>query len=189
MNTSQKPSSFVAEDAVKTLLLYLGEDPTRPGLVDTPKRVVKALKEMLSSYGQDPRDILKTFDSVCDEMVICNNIQFTSMCEHHMLPFTGVAHVGYIPQGKIVGLSKLSRLVEHYSKRLQVQERLTNEIGHGLFKGADALGAGCVIKARHSCMSCRGVNKPTANMVTSGMYGVFRDDIKVREEFLRLIGI
>jgi GTP cyclohydrolase I len=175
-------------DAVKTLIRYVGDDPNREGLLETPDRVARAYRELFAGYGQDPAKLLKTFtDGVCDEMVVLRGVQFFSTCEHHMMPFYGVAHIGYLPNGRIVGLSKLARLVEVYSRRLQVQERLTTQITSALAEHLKPLGAGCVVQATHSCMSCRGVLKQDAIMVTSSLVGAFKDDSRTRSEFLGLI--
>ena len=172
-------------EAVVRLLEYIGEDPTREGLLDTPKRVVKALRELTSGYEQDPAAILATqFDEYSDEMVVVTGIEFSSMCEHHMLPFTGVATVGYIPSGGVVGLSKLARLVEVYAKRLQVQERMTTQIANAIEEHLVPLGCGVVITSHHSCMGMRGVKKPDAQMTTSALRGVFMTKGDVRQEFL-----
>lgn len=174
-------------DAVRRLLQFIGEDPEREGLLDTPKRVVKAYAEMTAGYSEDPAAILSTtFDDRCDEMVMLRGIDFVSLCEHHLLPFTGTAVVGYVPGDRVVGLSKLARLVECYARRLQVQERLTNQIAYALLDHLDARGVGVVIRAHHSCMGNRGVRKPGAEMVTSAMLGVLRDDTAARAEFLAL---
>jgi GTP cyclohydrolase I len=174
------------EDAVTRLLQYLGEDVTRQGLVETPKRVCKALREMTVGYSESPEKILGTvFEQDYDEVVICRGIPFTSLCEHHMLPFTGTADVGYLP-GKVVGLSKLARLVDCFSRRLQMQERLTKQIADALMQYLEAKGAAVVVRGQHACMSCRGVRKPGADMVTSVMLGVFRDKPEARAEFLSL---
>lgn len=176
------------EQAVFALLKGVGEDPTREGLVDTPARVAKAWREMTEGYAQDPAEILsKVFPSESsDSMVLVRGIPFVSMCEHHCLPFTGVAHVAYLPSpGNVVGLSKLARLVHCFAKRLQVQERLTQQITQALVEHLKPLGAACVIEATHSCMSLRGVRAP-ATMVTSDLQGSFRQP-EVRAEFLSLI--
>ena len=171
-------------DAVVRLLEFIGEDPTREGLVDTPKRVIKALKELTSGYGQVPSEILATaFDETSDEMVVVSGIEFSSMCEHHMLPFTGVATVAYIPSGGVVGLSKLARLVEAYAKRLQVQERMTTQIADAMDLYLEPLGCGVIITSHHSCMGMRGIKKPSAKMTTSALRGVFSNP-EVRHEFL-----
>lgn len=176
-----------AEEAVRTLLIAVGEDPDREGLVETPARVVKALKELTAGYRQIPADILsKTFNEGSDEMVVLNGIRFHSMCEHHMLPFAGVAHVGYIPRSRVVGLSKMARLVQAYAQRLQVQERMTRQIATAMMEHLGALGAACVVRSSHLCMGSRGVQKPDAEMVTSCMLGTFREDQKARAEFFQL---
>lgn len=174
--------------AVRELIRWIGEDPDRPGLRDTPDRVVRALKEMTQGYSQSPAEILsRVFHEDFDEIVVVRGIAFTSLCEHHLLPFTGVADVGYLPGGKgIVGLSKIARLVDCFSRRLQVQERLTKEIAGAIEEHLEARGVGVVIQAHHSCMACRGVRKAGAEMVTSVMKGIFRDDRGARAELLEL---
>lgn len=175
--------------AVEKLLHLIGEDPTRDGLRDTPKRVVKALLEMTSGYREDPAKILSTtFAEKHDAMVLLKGIRFQSLCEHHLLPFVGVAHVGYVPHERVVGLSKLARLVSCYAKRLQVQERLTDQIAGAIMEHLKPLGAGVVVSSSHSCMAYRGANQPDAEMITSSMLGVLRDKPEARAEFLRLIG-
>lgn len=170
------------------LLDAIGEDRNREGLVDTPARVLKALLEMTSGYTDKPEEILATtFEADgYDEMVVLRGIRFTSLCEHHMLPFSGVAHVGYLPKSRVVGLSKLARLVECYAKRLQLQERMTRQIAEALLGHLEPLGAGVVVSAHHSCMGCRGVRQPDAAMVTSAMLGVLRDEPAARAEFMML---
>lgn len=174
-----------AAEAVRTLLSYVGEDPAREGLLDTPRRVVHAWDEVTAGYGQSPEDILATdFDKDgYDEMVVCRGIEFCSCCEHHMLPFTGVAHVGYIPRRRVVGLSKMARLVDCFARRLQIQERLTQQVADAMMKHLSPLGVGVVVQAKHSCMSCRGVMKQQSEMVTASLLGVFRKP-EVRAEFL-----
>ena len=176
-------------NAVITFLKAIGENPEREGLLDTPKRVVKSWKELYSGYKLSDKDILSTVfeEGSCTEMVILKDIAFTSMCEHHVLPFIGKAHIGYLPNGKVVGLSKLARLVDMYAKRLQIQEQMTKQIGQSVMEFLKPLGVGVVIEAHHQCMSCRGVNKQHTTMVTSCMLGLFRDESDVRSEFLRLI--
>lgn len=179
------------EDAVVRLIEGVGENPLREGLLETPKRVVKALREMTEGYQQSAEQILSTVftEEGCDEIVLLRGISFVSMCEHHLLPFIGTADVGYLPQqGKVVGLSKLARLVDCFSRRLQLQERLTMQIGNALMTYLKAKGAAVVIRAQHSCMGCRGVRKQGAEMVTSAMLGVFREDPKARSEFMALLG-
>lgn len=178
-----------AEHHVVRLLEVLGEDPNRDGLKDTPKRVVKAWRELTAGYQLDPAIILaRQFEEKSDEMVICRQVDFSSSCEHHMLPFTGVAHLGYLPSGgKVVGLSKMARLVDCFAKRLQVQEKMTRQIAEAMQTHLQPVGCGVVITAKHSCMSCRGVQKQNAEMVTSVMLGAFREQAAVRHEFLNLI--
>lgn len=176
------------ESAVAQILEMIGEDAGRDGLKDTPRRVVKAYKELTSGYGKDVAEVLGVkFDVPCDEMIVVDKIPFVSLCEHHMLPFTGFVKIGYIPGGSggVVGLSKLARLTDIFARRLQVQERLTQQIGDAIQKHLDPLGCGVIVEATHSCMSMRGVNK-AAVMVTSSLRGVFRDDPTVRAEFLDL---
>lgn len=175
--------------AVIDILIAIGEDPEREGLKDTPKRVVKSWGELYAGYKQDPAEILSTVfeDGACDEMVILKGIEFSSMCEHHMLPFIGVAHVGYLPKGKVVGLSKLARLVDCFAKRLQIQEKMTQQIAKAIQTHLNPKGVGVVIEAHHQCMSCRGVKKQGTTMVTSAMLGKFRARSEVRAEFLSLI--
>lgn len=176
------------EDAVRRLLQFVGEDPTREGLKETPSRVVNSLGELCWGYNKEPQEVFKTFSSEgCDEMVLLRDIEFTSMCEHHILPFTGIAHIAYIPNGKVIGVSKLARLLEIFSRRLQIQEKLTVQITHSLMDNLKPKGAACVLEAMHCCMSCRGVKKGTARMITSSLEGVFRDDARARSEFLSMI--
>jgi len=176
------------EDAVRRLLEYVGEDPTREGLLDTPKRVVKAFREMTCGLQMEPASVLGTvFNETSDEMVVVKGIRFSSMCEHHLLPFTGTAAVGYVPDNKVVGLSKIPRLVEVFAKRPQVQERMTNQISQTLIDVLKPLGVGVVVKAHHSCMGCRGVRQPDAEMITSSMLGCMREDPASRHELLRLM--
>ncbi len=177
-----------ATKAVRTLLEFVGEDPDREGLMKTPDRVAKALLEMNVGYAQRPELILATqFSERSDEFVILKGIQFQSLCEHHMLPFVGTATVGYLPSEKVVGLSKLARLVHCFAKRLQVQERLTTQIANAVLDHCGARGVGVVITAHHACMSCRGVGETDAEMVTSSMLGMLREDARARAEFLSLI--
>lgn len=175
-------------DAVIRILQHIGEDPTRNGLQDTPKRVIKAITELTSGYAEDPATHLAvTFDDSCDQMVVVSGIRFVSMCEHHMLPFTGTASVGYLPDGNVVGLSKLARVVDVYARRLQVQERMTEQIADAIETHLHPGGAGVVIRAHHSCMGLRGVRKPDAIMTTSSLRGIFKDDPRARAEFLDLV--
>jgi len=175
-------------DSVTRLLEYIGEDPKRDGLRETPDRVLRALKEMTIGYGEKPEQILsRVFEEQYDEMVMVRGIPFTSLCEHHLLPFVGEVDLGYIPSDKgVVGLSKLARLVDCFSKRLQVQERMTNEIAKAIEEHLSPRGVAVVVRASHSCMACRGVRKPGAEMVTSSMLGVLRDKPEARAEFLEL---
>jgi len=173
------------EDSIRRILQHLGEDPTREGLIDTPKRVIKALRELTSGYELTNEQVLATtFDETCDEMVVVSGIEFSSMCEHHMLPFTGYATVAYIPNGQIVGLSKLARLVEMYAKRLQVQERMTEQIAHAIEDVLKPRGVGVIITSHHSCMGMRGVRKANARMTTSSLLGAIRSEASARAEFL-----
>ncbi len=177
------------EQAVRDILAAIGEDPGREGLVETPRRVAEAYAELMSGLGQDPRDVLAVGfdDEDHHEMVVLRDIPFHSLCEHHLLPFHGVAHVGYIPDGRIVGISKLARLVEILARRPQVQERLAGQVVDTLMGGLRARGAAVVIEATHLCMTMRGIKKPGAVMVTSATRGVFRDDPRTRAEFLAII--
>ncbi len=186
-----KPTRAEAEDAVRTLLRWAGDNPAREGLIDTPKRVVKAYKEFFRGYDEDPRQILsRTFEEVCgyDEMVVLRDIPFESHCEHHMAPIIGRAHVGYLPNKKVVGISKLARVVETYAKRLQVQEKMTAQIADCIQHVLDPFGVGVIIQATHECMSTRGVHVHGSSMVTSRMVGAFRTDDKTRREFLAVVG-
>jgi GTP cyclohydrolase I len=174
-----------AFEAVETLLRYVGEDPKREGLRDTPDRVLRAYDEMLSGYNKDPKDVIKTFeDGTCEEMVVVREIDFVSFCEHHWLPFSGRVHVGYLPAEKIVGLSKIPRLVDIFARRLQVQERMTAQIADSLQDHLKPKGCGVVVEAVHSCMSCRGVRKQNADMVTSALRGLFKTSELTKHEFL-----
>ncbi len=185
-----KPSREEAENAVRTLIRWAGDDPEREGLDGTPNRVVRAYEEHFAGYADDPLEYLKrTFEEVngYDEMVVLRDIRFESHCEHHMLPIIGVAHVAYLPQKRVVGISKLVRLVEVYAKRLQIQEKMTAQIAESLNDVLAPKGVGVVVEAAHQCMTTRGVNKPGVTMVTSHMLGLFRSDPKTRREFLAII--
>ena len=179
-----------AEEAFKTILKWIGEDPDREGLLETPKRVTKAFKEYFKGYNQDPmQDLKKTFGDVdgYDDMVVEKNITLESHCEHHMAPIIGVAHVAYIPKTKVVGLSKLARTVEIFSKRLQTQERLTMQIAKTLMAGLDAKGVAVTIDASHQCMTMRGIKKEKATTITNYFLGSFKEDLGYQNRYLRLI--
>lgn len=174
---------------VKSLLELMGEDVTREGLLETPERVAKSYGELYSGYEKTPHDVVTVFDNEgYDEMVIAKDIEFFSMCEHHMLPFFGRAHVGYIPSDKIIGLSKMPRLVEVFARRLQNQERLTSQIAEGLMEILQPKGVGVIIEAQHLCMMARGVQKQNAKVTTSAVRGLFKKNLDTRTEFLRLVG-
>ena len=180
-----------ALEAVRTLLRWVGEDPTREGLHDTPRRVVDAYLEYFRGYAEDPaRYLERTFEQVggYDEIVLLRDIPFVSHCEHHLAPIHGKAHVGYLPRDRVVGISKLARVVHAFARRLQVQERLTAEIADCIATALEPLGVGVIVEATHGCMTCRGVETPGVIMTTSRMMGVFRDDEKSRQEFLQLAG-
>ena len=179
-----------AEDAVRTLLAWAGEDPTREGLLDTPKRVVEAYGDWYSGYSEYPREFLeRTFKEVAgyDEMIVLRDIEFESHCEHHMAPIIGRAHVGYLPDGKVVGISKLARVVETYARRFQVQEKMTAQIAGCIQDVLQPLGVGVVVEGVHECMTTRGIHKRGVSMITSKMLGSFREDARTRAEFLRFI--
>src|SRR5574339_284146 len=177
------------QEIIRQLLAELGEDPTREGLLDTPKRVEKSLRFLTGGYGADVDEVLNNalFTVDYNEMVIVKDIDFYSLCEHHMLPFFGRCHVAYIPQGRVLGLSKIPRLVEIFARRLQIQERLTNQIAETILQKVEPLGVAVVLEATHLCMSMRGVEKQNSVAVTSAMLGVFREDARTRMEFLDLI--
>jgi GTP cyclohydrolase I len=180
-----------AEDAVRVLLRWAGEDPAREGLLDTPKRVVRAYRDWFSGYSLDPDDYLqRTFEEVAgyDELIVLRNIEFESHCEHHMAPIIGRVHVGYLPDGKVVGISKLARVVEAYARRFQVQEKMTAQIADCIQRVLQPRGVGVVVDGAHECMTTRGVHKRGVSMVTSKMLGSFRDDARTRSEFLQFIG-
>ena len=192
MAERSKPNREEAEAAVRTLLSWAGDDPSREGLVDTPKRVAKAYQDWFSGYGDDPADYLKrTFEEVegYDELIVLRDIEFESHCEHHMAPIIGKAHVGYLPSGKVVGISKLARVVETYARRLQVQEKMTAQIAQVIQDVLQPRGVGVVIEGAHECMTTRGVHKRGVSMITSKMLGTFRDDARTRAEFLRFIDV
>ena len=186
----KKPTIQEAEEAVKLLLRFAGEDPLREGLLDTPKRVIKSYGELYAGYALEPKDVLSTtFEEVggYDEMIVLRDIEFTSHCEHHMLPFTGRAHIAYIPTSKVVGLSKLARLVDLYARRLQIQEKMTAEIAKSLTEVLNPKGVAVVIDATHMCMTMRGVRKPGSIMQTSHLTGLFKSDPRTRQEFFSLL--
>ncbi len=187
----RKPSRKQAEQAIETLLLWAGEDPRREGLVDTPKRVAEAYRDWFSGYKENPILFLKwTFEEVegYDEMIVLRDIEFESHCEHHMAPIIGKAHVGYLPRNKVVGISKLARVVEAFARRFQVQEKMTAQIANCIEDVLKPQGVGVVIEAVHQCMTTRGIHKAGVSMVTSQMLGSFRKDARTRAEFLRMIG-
>jgi len=189
---TNKVSDKEAEEAVKTILAWMGEDPNREGLLETPKRVVKAYKEYFAGYKEDHNKILdKTFGDVdgYDDMVIQKNISVQSHCEHHMAPIIGKAHVAYIPKDRVVGLSKLARVVEVFSKRLQTQERLTMQIAKTLMESLDAKGVAVTIDSTHQCMTMRGIKKEQASTVTNYYLGQFKDDLSYQNRYLRFISI
>ena len=187
---ARKPSRKQAEEAIRTLLLWAGDDPQREGLVDTPKRVASAYEDWFKGYKQDPVAYLKrTFEEVegYDEMIVLRDIEFESHCEHHMAPIIGKCHVGYLPRNKVVGISKLARVVEAFARRLQVQEKMTAQIANCIQDILNPKGVGVVIEAVHQCMTTRGIHKTDVSMVTSQMLGGFRTDARTRSEFLRMI--
>ena len=187
---ANKISDQEAEEAFKTILTWIGEDPNREGLLETPKRVVKAFKEYFGGYTQDAEKILeKTFGDVegYDDMVVEKNISVSSHCEHHMAPIVGIAHVAYIPKERVVGLSKLARVVEVFSKRLQTQERLTMQVAKALMESLDAKGVAVTIDAAHQCMTMRGIKKENATTVTNYFLGQFKEDLSIQNRYLRFI--
>jgi GTP cyclohydrolase I len=192
LNERNKISRGSAEEAVRTLLRWAGEDPAREGLIDTPQRVVDAYTDWFSGYAIDPRDYLRrTFEETggYDEMVVLRDIEFESHCEHHMAPIIGRAHVGYLPTGKVVGISKLARVVDVFARRFQVQEKMTAEIARCINDVLQPQGVGVVIEAAHECMTTRGIHKRGVSMITSKMMGTFRSDARTRNEFLTFIDI
>ena len=187
----ERPSAAEAEEAVRTLLRWAGDDPEREGLLDTPGRVTRAFRQWFRGYEEDPVAMLqRTFEEVegYDEMVVLRDIRFESYCEHHMAPIIGKAHVGYLPTDRVVGISKLARLVDAYAKRLQVQEKMTAQIANTLMEVLQPSGVAVVMEGEHHCMSTRGVHKHGVSMVTSTMLGTFRDDHRTRKEFMDIIG-
>ena|SRR5438876_463052 len=189
---ADRPSREEAEEAVRTLIRWTGDNPAREGLRDTPGRVVRAYEEFFSGYLQDPTEFLsRTFSEVdgYDEMIVMNDIRFESHCEHHLVPIIGKVHIGYLPDKRVVGISKLARLVDVYAKRLQIQEKMTVQIADTLQCVLQPAGVGVIIEAAHQCMTTRGVHKPGVGLVTSRMLGVFRSDPSTRREFLTTIGM
>jgi GTP cyclohydrolase IA len=192
MSDQDKPSREQAEDAIRILLRWAGEDPNREGLLDTPRRVADAYGDWFSGYKEDPKEFLtRTFEEVAgyDEMIILRDITFESHCEHHMAPIIGRAHVGYLPRGKVVGISKLARVVETYARRFQVQEKMTSQIARCIEEVLNPLGVGVIVDASHQCMTTRGIHKTAVSMVTSKMLGSFRDDHSTRAEFMQCVGM
>ena len=188
---ADRPSREEAEAAVRVLIRWAGDDPAREGLIDTPSRVIRSYEEFFAGYAQNPHDILaRTFSEVhgYDEMIVLKDIRFESYCEHHMVPIIGRAHVAYLPRERVVGISKLARLVDAFAKRLQIQEKMTAQIADTLEEVLQPLGVGVILEATHQCMSTRGVHKAGASMVTSRMLGTFRDDPSTRREFLSIVG-
>src|SRR5947209_5249800 len=188
--STREPDIGRIEKLVHQLLIELGEDPKREGLVNTPLRVAKALSFLTSGYRTDPVKLINgaIFTQEANSMVIVKNIELYSMCEHHMLPFFGRCHIGYLPSGRVFGVSKLARLVDMYSRRLQLQERLTEQLSQAIMESVEAKGVGVMIEARHLCMMMRGVEKQNSVMTTSSVVGAFRDSQATREEFLALVG-
>ena len=190
-STAQRPSQEEAEAAVRTLIEWAGDDPEREGLVGTPERVVRAYEEFFAGYFEDPVAMLTTtFEETADydEMIVMRDIRLESHCEHHIVPILGKVHIGYLPSNRVVGISKLARVVEVFAKRMQIQERLTAQIGDTIQEVLQPRGVGVVIEAAHQCMTTRGVRKPGVSMVSSHMLGSFRDDPTTRQEFLSIIG-
>ena len=186
-----RPSREEAEEAVRTLIRWAGDDPARDGLLGTPDRVVRAYEEYFAGYDEDPQDLLgRTFDETegYDEIVVLKDIPFASHCEHHIAPMIGKAHVAYIPDKRVVGISKMARLVEAYARRLQIQEKLTAQIANTMEDVLQPKGVAVVVEAYHECMTTRGIDKPGVSLVTSRMLGAFRDNLATRREFLAMIG-
>ncbi len=176
------------EENVRRLLEYIGENPDREGLKETPNRVIRSYNELFSGYEQDPKNVMKVFkDGACDELVLLKDIPFYSTCEHHMLPFYGKAHIAYIPNGKVIGVSKLARILEIYSRRLQIQERIGQQVTDCIMQYLQPKGAACVLAASHNCMTCRGVQKSNSVMITSSLQGLFLTNAQTRSEFLSMI--
>lgn len=191
VSADRRPTAAEAEAAVRTLISFAGDDPTREGLIDTPSRVVRSYDEFFAGYQDDPVSILeRTFEETdgYDEMVLLRGIEFVSHCEHHMVPILGKAHVAYLPRHRVVGISKLARVVEVYARRLQIQEKMTAQIANTIDQVLEPLGVAVIVEAAHQCMTTRGVNKPGVTMVTSKMLGAFREDSQTRREFLSIVG-
>jgi len=190
LHRSGKPERAEVEAAVRTIIRWTGDDPDREGLVETPARLVRALEEFFCGYREDPADILqKSFEKVdgYDELVVLRDVRFESHCEHHIAPIVGCASVAYVPRGRVVGISKLARVVQAFARRLQIQEKLTAQIANTIDTVLKPMGVGVVIKAVHHCMTTRGVHKPDSSLVTSRMLGCFRDDAELRRQFIGLI--
>jgi GTP cyclohydrolase I len=190
MNSEKKPTRAEVETAIKTIIRWTGDDPARDGLKETPSRVAEAFEEYFRGYTEDPESILqKTFEEIegYDEMIVLRGIRFESHCEHHMAPIIGRAWVAYIPDGRVVGISKLARVVDAYAKRLQIQEKMTAQIANTIQEILKPQGVAVVLKAEHHCMTTRGVHKPGTDMVTSRMLGAFRDNPITRQEFLAMV--
>ncbi|MEC7946292.1 MAG: GTP cyclohydrolase I FolE [Myxococcota bacterium] len=186
----RRPSRESAEEAIRTLIRWAGDDPNREGLLGTPDRVERAYEEFFIGYQEDPVDLLaRTFEETdgYDEMVVLKDIRFESHCEHHMVAIIGKAHIAYLPRHRVVGISKLARVLEVYAKRLQIQEKMTAQVANTIQEVLDPLGVAVVVEAQHQCMTTRGVHKPGVSMITSRMLGVFRDDPTTRREFMSLI--
>jgi len=176
-------------DNIRRLIEYIGDDPTREGLLETPDRVIRSYKTLYGGYNQNPKDVIRVFeDDSCDEMVIVRDISFYSTCEHHMLPFFGKAHIAYIPNGRVIGVSKLIRILEMYARRLTIQERIVQQVTNALQNNLNPKGAACVLEGQHFCMTSRGVEKQDSIMVTSSLTGSFKESIETRNEFLKMIG-
>jgi len=189
--TNKKPTRGEAEAAVRTLLQWAGDDPSRNGLLDTPARVVRAYEEYFRGYDEDPKTILgRSFDETegYDEVVVLKDIPFSSHCEHHIAPILGKAHIAYLPKSRVVGISKLARLVETFARRLQIQEKMTAQIANSLNDVLEPRGVAVVIESAHECMTTRGIDKPGVNMVTCTMLGAFKEDPSTRREFMAIIG-
>jgi len=183
-----KISKEKAVEAVRTLIEYLGDDPNRPGVIESPERIIKSFEEIYRGYQLEPKEILKkNFDSDTKNLIVVSGIELYSTCEHHMLPFVGKCHIGYLPDKKIVGVSKLSRLMDVFARRLQIQERLTNQIANSLMEEIKPLGVAVMIEAQHLCMASRGVNKQATKMTTTAMLGQFENNFELKNEFYRLI--